>query len=115
VQTNHEKWGPGCCWSWLIDEGRHAGSKIFRTTKTEATLQNSCGKFLMALTGLDLAAASKVDTSDYVGTSCTCIVSLSESGAPRVESFVVNREPGEDDCDHANELLTEDADNVQSW
>jgi hypothetical protein len=95
-QTEHESYGPGWCWLFEITKGKYAGQTVQRTTAGKATKANATGKFMVALSRLSYDEAIKRDMDDFVGTECALIVSESESGFSRVESFVATREPGDD-------------------
>ena len=102
AETTHEKWGAGLTWSWEILEGRWAGQIIFRTTKPTGTKANSCGKFLLKMTGLSLAEAKHKDLDDYIGVECVITVEETESGSARVESFRVKAAEAKAEADDAS-------------
>lgn len=87
-ETDHEQWGPGLKWVFEIAEGPHAGQFAYRTTKDKATLKNSCGKFLSALTGKPAAQCIDIDTDDYIGRRYFITVGETDSGSTRVENFI---------------------------
>lgn len=90
-QTEHPEYGDGLCWSWTITRGQYKGQQVFRTTKTVGTTKNSCGKFLVALTGEPLDVAATRDVDEYEGVACSVVVEQTETSS-RVSTFIVKRD-----------------------
>jgi hypothetical protein len=59
--------GPGAEWRFEIIEGPFTGRIVSRTTAQAPTLRNSCGRFLVALTGGDVPAGAEIDWATFVG------------------------------------------------
>ena len=92
-ETNHEEYGEGARWDFVIEGGEYDGVTVSRTTKAKATKKNSCGKFFMAVSGLPLDEAVAHDTDDFVGAGGNVIVEDSPSGeSTRVVTFVRDKQ-----------------------
>lgn len=100
-ETTHEQYGDGLLWKFDVVKGRFKGRTVFRTTKTEPTIRNSCGKFLAALAGKAPQDDLAVDPGDYEGERYIVTVCESATGqGTRVDSLVResvdDSEPGDD-------------------
>jgi hypothetical protein len=73
-------YGPGLEWQFKIVEGLYAGKVVSRTTATEPTTKNSCGRMLLQLTGAAVGVGSEVDLAAYVGKRYKVLVEPNQSG-----------------------------------
>jgi hypothetical protein len=89
-ENEHEKFGRGWKWCFIIMEGPHKDEEVYRTTKDYATPKNSCGRFLAALAGCTaLEDKQEVETDDHIGEKYVVMVEPSPSGeSTRIGSFV---------------------------
>ena len=86
--TTHVEYGEGMQWGFEIVEGEEKGRKTLRTTKCEATLKNSLGKFLASLKGEKPSAGLEIDPDNFVGKIFDVLVTESQSGeSTRIDSF----------------------------
>jgi hypothetical protein len=98
-ETTHEQYGDGLLWRFIVERGRFRDRMVTRTTKTEATLKNSCGAFLAALAGRAPSDGLEIDPADYEGRRYICTVAATKNGGTRVESFVREQRLEEDQPD----------------
>ena len=86
--TTHVEYGDGMQWKFVVTDGPHKGRETYRTTKCEATLKNSLGKFLASLKGEKPSDGLQIDPDDFVGKIFDVMVTESQSGeSTRVDSF----------------------------
>lgn len=98
------QYGDAMFWSWQITAGPWRGERVSRLATLPASARNAAGKFAAALTGLPADQAVEKDVDSYVGTPCLVVVALSESGYPRVESFIVVQPPDAAEPKSADEI-----------
>jgi hypothetical protein len=77
---DHPEYGPGCEWQFEILEGDYRGKVITRTTGTEPSLKNSCGRMLTQLTGGAIALDQEFDHVQYVGRVYQVMVESNSTG-----------------------------------
>ena len=92
-ETQHAEYGEGLNWLFEITAGPWRGERVSRRTGSPATSKNATGKFLTAMTGQPVEKLDGADLEEYVGTRCLIVVTVNDSGWPRVESFVVEQPP----------------------
>ncbi len=86
--TNHVEYCDGLRWTFSITEGEHKGRECYRTTKTQPTSKNSCGRFLASLSGAKPSDGLTLDPDDYVGQVYNVTVTEGQSGdSTRIDSF----------------------------
>ena len=86
--SNHPEYGDGLKWTFAVSEGPQQGREAYRTTKTQPTPKNSCGKFLAALKGERASIDLEVDPDDFAGQTYNILVTESQNGeSTRIESF----------------------------
>lgn len=85
----HEKYGPGILFKFKVcDGGEFDGREVGRTTSTDPTPKNACGKVLGWLAGVKPADNMQVDPDDFVGDRYRIIVAETDSGSTRVEHAI---------------------------
>jgi hypothetical protein len=77
---DHPEYGPGCEWQFEILEGDYRGKVVTRTTGTEPSLKNACGRMLTQLTGGAIAIEQEFDPADYVGRAYQVMVESNSTG-----------------------------------
>ncbi len=80
------EYGPGLKWSWKIIKGDHAGRIAIRTTGTNPSPKNACGKIIDALAGKTLAEGEDFKPKQFVGRKYMVIVQAGDKGGTRVET-----------------------------
>ena len=89
-QSTHPEFGDGWRWEFVVAEGPLTGKSTYRTTKTQPTLRNSCGRFLAALAGKKPSDGLNIDTDRFVGNLYKVVVTEidpdRQSGVPRASS-----------------------------
>jgi len=88
-ESSHKDYGPGWKWVFAIRGGKHDGTLCYRTTKDKPTPNNSCGRFLAALSGTEPTDGFSTDPDDFLGKIYIVTIESSPSGeSTRIGSFV---------------------------
>ncbi|MCG2685356.1 MAG: hypothetical protein L6306_17265 [Planctomycetales bacterium] len=65
--TEHEEYGAGLKFDFLIEEGDCAGQHASRITSDQPTPKNAAGRMLAGITGAAITAETDVDLQPFVG------------------------------------------------
>ena len=91
--TDHDQYGPGLIWRWLVAGGEFDGQEVTRTTCDEATANNSCGKLFKMTTGRQFVPGGRNDPDPFIGKRYALVVEDAPSGSgTRVASAVLLRD-----------------------
>lgn len=86
--TDHPEYGGGMKFIFAVTEGSQKGRECYRTTKTEPTPRNSCGRLLAGLAGAKPSNGLDVDTDNYIGKVYNVLITESKGGdSTRIESL----------------------------
>jgi hypothetical protein len=86
---NHPEFGPGLRWQMEVAEGPLAGKIGSRTTSTEPTLRNACGRMLQMLTGGIAALHQEFDDAKFIGRLYWVMIEPNSTGTgTRIGSFM---------------------------
>lgn len=108
VGSNHEMWGAGLRWEFVICKGPLKGETASRTTKPRPTAKNSCGRMIRDLLGRKVEAGESVSVADLVGCKFKIVVEETDSGSTRIER--VERLDNEEYPDRVNADVDDDED-----
>lgn len=82
-------YGPGLEWSFEVIDGPQAGRVTSRTTGTQPSTKNSCGRMLNGLAGGAVPAKGEVDLEQFVGRAYLIMVGPNQAGTgTRVETVM---------------------------
>jgi hypothetical protein len=86
--VTNDQYGAGLRWKFQILYGPQAGQIASRTTGTNPTMKNGCGRILAGLLGRELQVGEQIDISLLVGRTYLIVVQTAENGGTRVETVV---------------------------
>jgi hypothetical protein len=83
------EYGPGLQWKFTITEGEYKNRQVSRTTATEPSQKNSCGKMLRGLGHPALTPGQEVSIEPFVGREYQVVIEPNSTGnGTRVGSVV---------------------------
>jgi hypothetical protein len=85
---NVEKFGEGCLLRFKITGGDHKGEEATRIVSKKFSAKSNLYKFAKALVGRDLVAGESFDFADQIGVRGMIVVSETDGGSTRVETFL---------------------------
>ena len=87
-EENVEKYGPGVSLKFRVVGGECEGQEASRICSRKMTPRSALGKFAVALKGGPIQAGEAFRFSDHVGSKGSIIVSATDSGGSRIETFL---------------------------
>jgi len=85
---NAEKFGEGCLLRFKITSGEMKDEEGTRICSKKFSPKSNLYKFAKALVGRDLVAGESFDFADHIGVRGMIIVSETDGGSTRVETFL---------------------------
>jgi hypothetical protein len=85
---NVEKFGEGCLLRFKITSGEQKDEEATRIVSKKFSPKSNLYKFAKALVGRDLVAGESFDFEDHIGVKGMIIVSETDGGSTRVETFL---------------------------
>jgi hypothetical protein len=82
--TEHEEFGAGLKFDFLIADGDHKGEHATRITGAEPTPKNAAGRLLAGITGQTLVPNTSVDLAPFVGREYLLQVEETKTGSTRI-------------------------------
>jgi len=85
---NAEKFGEGCLLRFKITSGDQKDEEATRIVSKKFSPKSNLYKFAKALVGRDLVAGESFDFADHIGAKGMVVVSETDGGSTRVETFL---------------------------
>jgi hypothetical protein len=83
--TNHEQFGPGLRFSFVVATGEFEGKRVVRTTGCSLSPGNALGTLVSGLLGRALELDEEIELDSLLGRDCLIRVAETKGGATRVE------------------------------
>jgi hypothetical protein len=87
--TQHDQYGPGLRFVFVVADGLFAGLEAGRTTGCVPTPRNALGRLLAGLLGRNLTIDEDVELEELIGRDYLIVVAETETGGSRVEAVSV--------------------------
>jgi hypothetical protein len=89
--TEHEEFGPGVKFDFLIIEGEYKGEHATRITSNVPTPKNAAGRMISGITGETLVPGRNVDLAPFIGREYLIQVENTANGnGTRIASVMPN-------------------------